>query len=194
MKKIRLFTTALLLSFGLQTAIAQPLIITNTSHLGDYPYEITTYLYYTRLNSLCIAPDWGLPFTFEPDSELVIEDGSFEWTSPWTNETFCLSEFIGFSCLDIALDWFGQRIYKLDFINEPGWLGVAGIVLKSEAVPCYYNEQKNLVYPYPTEIYWDSQLDTNENYLVNIFNGTDPEPVATIHYQDWGIFQTLSYY
>src|SRR5690606_7240819 len=87
---------------------AQPLYVNNNSDIGDFPYDITTYLIYSRAGEVCSGHDWALPFTFEAGSMLTINDGSFVWQN-----NLCISEPIGYGCEPVPIEFYGQRINNI---------------------------------------------------------------------------------
>lgn len=196
MKKLNLFITVFLLCFNLQMTKAQTLYVSNTSS-GDFEYKITTYMYYTKAGDLCTGNNWALPFTFYPGSILPIEDGSFEFTSPYNGYVMCLSEPLDGTCDPHPLDWYGLRIYDVGYSIQPDWWGFGGGVVKSAAVPCYFGDQDQLSYPTtataPILDNWYTEVQGD--YLALIYNHVQPYPdlVASIQYMDWVFMQTLQF-
>lgn len=124
MKKIILtFVTAF---FIISSVKAVPLtIINDTQNYECYgEYEVFTYLGFMTAGDTCYDSR-ALPFIFAPNSQLIIDNGSFIYQSPINNNTDCISSFLGYAgCPTIALDWVGQRFNGFKpFIDGYGEIG-----------------------------------------------------------------------
>lgn len=118
MKKLILSILISVISFNLMTAV--PLHITNSSNILNLvsAYEVHTYLGFVEDGNLC-DDYWSeaLPFIFEPNSFLQINDGGEVYS--FGNFSDCFSSFIGYNnCEPIELDWLGQRFYDFKPLNN----------------------------------------------------------------------------
>ena len=173
---------------------AQPLYVNNNSDIGNYPYDITTYLIYSRVGEVCSGADWAVQFTFEAGSMLTINDGSFVWTSPWNGLDFCLSEGIGYGCEPVPIEFYGQRINNILYdVTNPQDYVFGGLFSSLVGYPCL-GSSVGVSTPYG-DSNWDSEIFGD--YTVQVFYTDEPgEPldvIATINYMNWGFMQTLSF-
>lgn len=117
MKKIILFSIIFII--GLGTGKAVPLTITNTS-IDNPPigmYDVYTFLSFVEAGDSC-EDYWALPFIFEVNSILQINDGSFPYS--FGNNSECISYYLQYNnCEPIELDWTGQRFYEFKALMEP---------------------------------------------------------------------------
>src|SRR5690554_1452880 len=184
MKKLSYLFVIITMCMFSQQLQAQPLYVNNNSDIGNYPYDITTYLIYSRVGEVCSGADWAVPLTFEAGSMLTINDGSFVWTSPWNEEEICLGEAIGYGCEPVLLDFYAQRIETVDYAGYPTY-GFAGGVSTVAGIPCL-GFQNAINTPNDD---WSANL--LGDYNVTISNGSTT--VATINYMNWGFMQALTF-
>ncbi|WP_277633283.1 hypothetical protein, partial [Avrilella dinanensis] len=164
---------------------AQPLYVNNNSDIGNYPYDITTYLIYSRVGEVCSGADWAYPFTFAPGASLAINDGSFVWQN-----SNCLSEPIGYGCDPVPLDFYAQRIENI-YYNDLSLTGVTGLISTIAGAPCM-GGQLNIG---STNTNW--QTPTLSGDYTVLLDYDDPfEPLSfssSISYMNWGFMQTLAF-
>ncbi|WP_277633389.1 hypothetical protein, partial [Avrilella dinanensis] len=173
---------------------AQPLYVNNNSDIGNYPYDITTYLIYSRVGEVCSGADWAVPLTFEAGSMLTINDGSFVWTSPWNEEEICLGEAIGYGCEPVLLDFYGQRIESI-YYNDftPPLAGVTGMISTIAGVPCLGGP---LMLGSSDNNWQPPALSGDYSVSINYDNQDPINPISftsTINYMNWGFMQTLAF-
>lgn len=111
MKKI--FLSIAFTFCGLSQLLAVPIVINNQSAGITKPlmYDVNTYLGIVKDGTACnqtIALYYNIPLS---NPNLILIDGSTIWTSPWTGNFVCISEYLGVSnCQPIPLDHNGQRV------------------------------------------------------------------------------------
>jgi|SRR5690606_25652201 len=187
MKKLSYLFVLITLCIFTQQMQAQPLFVNNNSNVNGNPYDITTYLIYSRTGEVCTEANWAVPLTFEAGAMLTINDGSFVWTSPWNNEHFCLSEAIGYGCDPVPLDFYGQRIEVVDYTADPTY-GFSGGISTIAGVPCLGFQN---AIGFPSSLNWEATL--TPDYTVTIIDLDNNETMATINYMNWGFMQTLAF-
>lgn len=183
MKKLSYLFAIITMCMFSQQLQAQPLYVNNNSDIGDFPYDITTYLIYSRAGEVCSGHDWALPFTFEAGSMLTINDGSFVWQN-----NLCISEPIGYGCEPVPIEFYGQRINNILYdVTNPEDYVFGGLFSSLVGYPCL-GSSVGVSTPYGDPD-WDSEI--SGDYTVTVSYGGST--IATINYMNWGFMQTLSF-
>src|SRR5690606_37618357 len=188
MKKLSYLFVIITMCMFSQQLQTHSLYVNNNSDIGNYPYDITTYLIYSRVGEVCSGADWAVPLTFEAGSMLTINDGSFVWTSPWNEEEICLGEAIGYGCEPILLDFYAQRIENI-YYNDLSLTGVTGMISTIAGVPCLGGQ----LMLGSSDLNWQPPTLSGD-YSVSI-NYDDEDTVinSSINYMNWGFMQALAF-
>ena len=186
MKKLSYLFVLITLCIFTQQMQAQPLFVNNNSNTSLYPYDITTYLIYSRTGEVCTGAYWAIPLTFDAGSTLTITDGSYLWNG------VCLSNIIGYGCEPVPLDFYGQRIESVEYEDPNITDSFAGMISTIAGVPCL-GGQLMLAFPNTN---WSAVLTGDYSASINYDNQDPINPISftsTINYMNWGFMQTLAF-